>query len=277
MPASGPIVQVQTWGDAVFASISNTIYTLLGALPLIIGALIILAIGWILSNLAARLTKAALERSGADGMFVTHGADVYGDVSRQFRPSSVGAEVVRWLIRFIFLNAAANVLGLAQISQLLNQIVLWIPNLIVAIVILLVAPILARFVRGTIEVGAGQMGFTNAGVLGRIAEIAIVALAVIVAINQLGIATNLVDALFIAVVGALALAFGLAFGLGGRDVAADITRQWYASSQSAAQRVRDRSEEMGRATSAPQPVRSPSGARASYAAVERNEPTETGY
>jgi Conserved TM helix len=285
MPASGPIVQVQTWGDAVFASISNTIYTLLGALPLIIGAIVILAIGWILSNLGARLTKAALERTGADGMFVTHGADVYGNVSRQFRPSFVGAEVVRWLIRFVFLNAAANVLGLTQISQLLNQVVLWLPNLIVAAVILLVAPILARFVRGTIEVGAGQMGFTNASLLGRIAEVAIVALAVIVAINQIGIAANLVDALFVAVVGALALAFGLAFGLGGRDVAAQITQQWYESSQGAAQRVRD-AQASGPAPAAAatatagatprQPARAPQS-RPAFAAVERNEPTETGY
>ncbi len=237
---SGPIVQIQSWGDAVFASITNTLYTLLGAIPQIIGALIILAIGWILSNVAARLTRAALERAGADAMFVTHGADVYGDVPRRFRPSIVAAEIVRWLIRFVFLNAAANVLGLTQISLLLNQIVLWIPNLIVAAVILLVAPILGRFVRGLIEVGAGQMGFTNSGLLGRIAEYAIVAFAVIIAINQIGIAANLVNTLFIGVVGALALAFGLAFGLGGRDVAAQITQQWYASSQSAAERVRSR-------------------------------------
>ena len=122
-----------------------------------------------------------------------------------------------------------------------------------AAVILLVAPILARFVRGAIEVGAGEMGFTNGRLLGRIAEIAIVAFAVIIAINQIGIATNLVDTLFIGVVAALALAFGLAFGLGGRDVAAQLTQDWYAQMQSTAARVQARTQE---APEAPRPLES---------------------
>jgi hypothetical protein len=82
------------------------------------------------------------------------------------------------------------------------------------------------------------MGFRNAALLGRIAEIAIVAFAVVMAVNQIGIAANLVNTLFIGVVGAFALAFGLAFGLGGRDVAAQLTQRWYEQSQAAAARVR---------------------------------------
>lgn len=138
----------------------------------------------------------------------------------------------------MFLVAAANVLGLTQVSELLNDVLLWIPNLIVAAIILLVAPLLARFVRGAIEVGAGEMGFSNAPLLGRIAEIAIIAFAVIIAINQIGIAANLVNILFIGVVAALALAFGLAFGLGGRDVAGQLTQNWYEQSQATAARVK---------------------------------------
>ena len=81
------------------------------------------------------------------------------------------------------------------------------------------------------------MGFTNAPLLGRLAEIAIIVFAVVVAINQIGVAANLVNTLFIGIVGALALAFGLAFGLGGRDVAARITEEWYAATRSTAARV----------------------------------------
>ena len=236
---TGPIVQISSWGDAVFASLTNTLYTLLGAIPQIIGAILIVIIGWIISNVLAGLTRQVLIRAGADRLFATHGAATYGNVTRDWPPSRMCAEVVRWLIRFIFLNAAANVLGLTQISALLNQIVLWLPNLIVAAVILLVAPLIGRFVRGGIEVAAGEMGFTNGRVLGQIAYVAIVAMAVIVAINQIGIAANLVDTLFIGLVAALALAFGLAFGLGGRDVAAQITQQWYTASQKTAGRIMD--------------------------------------
>jgi hypothetical protein len=132
-----------------------------------------------------------------------------------------------------------------QVSQLLNEVLLWIPNLIVAAVILLVAPLLGRFVRGLIEVGAGEMGFTNASILGRLSEIAIIAFAVVIAIDQIGIAADLVNILFIGVVGAVALAFGLAFGLGGRDVARQLTQSWYESSQRVAAQARGEDERPG--------------------------------
>jgi hypothetical protein len=233
---------INTWGDAIFLSLSNALATFLNAIPLIIGALVILAIGWIISNVVARLIRELLGRAGADRIFAEHGGDVYGSRSAQIKPSIVTSEIVKWIIRFVFLVAAANALGMPQVSLLLNQVLLWIPNLLVAAVILLVAPLIGRFLKGLIEVGAGNMGFTNAPLLGRIAEIAVIAFAVIVAIDQLGIAADLLNILFIGVVGAIALAFGLAFGLGGRDVAARVTEGWYASTQAAAEKVRMASE-----------------------------------
>jgi hypothetical protein len=238
-----PTTEISNWGDAIFLSLSNALNAFLAAIPLIVGALLIIIIGWIIAGALSRLVQELLARAGADRLFAEHGGEVYGPQSKRFTPSVVGGELVKWLIRIVFLVAAANVLGLTQVSLLLNQVLLWIPNLIVAAVILLVAPLLARFVRGGIEVGAGQMGFTNAPLLGRIAEIAIIAFAVVIAVNQIGIAANLVNILFIGLVGAVSLAFGLAFGLGGRDVAGRITQDWYESSQETAARVRTRTEQ----------------------------------
>jgi hypothetical protein len=241
MNVTAPITD---WGQAVMLAITNALNNFLAAIPAIIGALLILLIGWILSNIAATLVTRLLRGANVDRLFATHGEGVYPADALRFQPSVVAGEIVRWLIRIVFLIAAANALGLPQVSELLNQILLWIPNLIVAAIILLVAPILARFVQGAIEVTAGRMGFTNARLLGQIAQVAIIAFAVIIAINQVGIAATLVNTLFVGLVAALALAFGLAFGLGGRDVAAEITRGWYDSSLSTAQRVRDRADEM---------------------------------
>ncbi len=232
-----PTVQVTNWGDSIFLALSNALNALLTAIPNIIGALVIILIGWVIAGVLARIVTGLLQRAGADRLFAKHGAAVYGSQSTSIRPSLVGGELVKWLIRIFFLVAAANLLGLTQVSQLLNDVLLWIPNLIVAAIILLIAPVLARFVRGAIEVGAGEMGFTNGRLLGQIAEVAIIAFAVIIAVNQVGIAANLVNILFIGLVGALALAFGLAFGLGGRDVAARITQDLYEQSQSTAARV----------------------------------------
>ena len=229
---------IQDWGDAIFVALTNALNTFLTAIPLVIGALVILIIGWIIASLVARGVRALLERAGADRVFAERGGDVYGSRSKQIKPSVVTSEIVKWIIRFVFLVAAANALGMPQVSALLNQVLLWIPNLLVAAVILLVAPIIARFLRGLIEVGAGNMGFTNAPLLGRIAEVAVVAFAVLIAVDQLGIAADLLNILFTGVVAALALAFGLAFGLGGRDVAAEVTQQWYAGTQAAAEKVR---------------------------------------
>ena len=249
---------VTDWGDAVFLSLTNALNSFLNAIPQVIGALLIIIIGWVISNLLARLVREVLERGGADRLFAQHGGAVYGSRSSAFQPSVVASEVVKWIVRFIFLVAAANVLGMPQISLLLNQVLLWIPNLLVAAVILLVAPLLARFVRGAIEVGAGQMGFSNASLLGRIAEIAIVAFAVLVAINQLGIAADLINILFIGVVAAVSLAFGLAFGLGGRDVAARITEDWYRTMSSATEKVLEAASAADAATpSIPIPPPSP--------------------
>lgn len=233
------MIDVQNWGDAIFLSLTNTLNSFLAAIPQVVGALIIIVIGWIISNILARIIREVLERIGADRAFAKLGNDVYGERSRSFLPSVVAAEIVKWIVRFIFLVAAANVLGMPQISLLLNQVLLWIPNLIVAAVILLLAPLLARFVRGGIEVAAGEMGFSNGRLLGRVAEIAIIAFAILIAVNQLGIAADLINILFIGIVAALALAFGLAFGLGGRDVAARLTEQWYAGASSAASKVKD--------------------------------------
>jgi hypothetical protein len=235
-----PTTVVTSWGDAVFLSLSNALNSFLAAIPLVIGALIIIVIGWIIAGVLARIVSELLRRAGADRLFAEHGGQVYGSRTQTIKPSIVAGELVKWLVRLVFLVAAANVLGMPQVSELLNNILLWIPNLIVAAIILLVAPLLARFVRGAIEVGAGQMGFTNAPLLGRIAEIAIIAFAVIIAINQIGIAANLVNTLFVGIVAALALAFGLAFGLGGREVASQLTQRWYEQSQETAARVRAR-------------------------------------
>lgn len=261
---------ISDWGDAIFVSLSNALNGFLSAIPLVIGALLILAIGWIISNLVARLVRELLARAGADRLFAEHGGEVYGKTSREIKPSVVTSEIVKWIIRFIFLVAAANVLGMPQVSLLLNQVLLWIPNLLVAAVILLVAPLIGRFLRGLIEVGAGNMGFTNAPLLGRIAEVAVIAFAVLIAIDQIGIAADLLNILFMGVVGALALAFGLAFGLGGRDVAARITEGWYEGTQAAAQKVRAAAE-------SDEPTTARSSTTASRTPTERQTPrTEPG-
>ena len=157
-PREDAMTEVTTWGEALFLSLSNALNSFLNAIPQVIGALLIIIIGWVISNVLARIVREVLERAGADRVFAEHSKPVYGTRSNAFQPSVVASEVVKWIVRFFFLVAAANVLGMPQVSELLNQVLLWIPNLIVAALILLLAPLLARFVRGAIEVERGPDG-----------------------------------------------------------------------------------------------------------------------
>ena len=100
---------VTDWGEALFLSLSNALNAFLAAIPLVIAALLIIIIGWIISNVLARIVREILERAGADRLFAEHSGPVYGTRSSAFQPSIVAAEVVKWIVRFIFLIAAANI------------------------------------------------------------------------------------------------------------------------------------------------------------------------
>lgn len=233
------IPTVSNWGQAFLVSITGALMTLLAFLPALIGALILVAIGWWLASIIARVVEGLLNRVGFE-----HAAErtgISGFISRTgsgtMRASHVIALLVKWFIRLIFLELAAQALHLTAVTALLNSIVLFIPNLVVALIIVLVGVLAAQFVGRLLRGSLSQTGFANAGVLSAVAEYGIIALAVITALTQIGIASMIVTILFAGVVFGLALAAGLAFGLGGRETAAEIWQQTYESSQQAARQM----------------------------------------
>lgn len=239
MPLDSVIPTVTNWGQALLVSITGALVALLSFIPAIIGAVIILIIGWVLSGILARVVETLLNKVGFE-----HAAErtgITGVISRSgagtMRASHVIAELVKWFIRLIFLEIAAQALHLTAVTTLLNSIVLFIPNLVVALIIVLVGVLAAQFIGRLVRGGLSQANFSNANLFGTIAEYGIIGLAVVTALNQIGIATMIVTILFAGIVGALALAAGLAFGLGGRETAAEIWQSSYESSQQAAQQL----------------------------------------
>jgi hypothetical protein len=168
---------------------------------------------------------------------------------------------VKWFIRLIAIQAAATILGMAQISQIINSILLWLPNLVVAIAIIVIGALIARFVGGLVRGATAEMGFGNPNLMGGIARYAILVFAVIAAVDQLGIAETVVNTLFVGAVAAIAAAFALAFGLGGQDVARQITQGWYQRGQDASRRVAEyaqrRQVDSERVQAAGQPLSGP--------------------
>jgi hypothetical protein len=226
---------IHNFTEAVLVSITG--FFLL--LPALLGAIILLVVGWLLSDLVARLVGTLLRRIGFETMAQRTGVTSFITMTgaRDSSASTIIAELVKWLIRLIFIEMAAEVLHISAVTTLINSIVLFIPSLIVALVVVMVGFLIATFVGNLVRGGAAEMGFRNPNLLAGAARAVIIGLAVLMAMSQIGIAPTLVNALFIAFVGALALALGLAFGLGGREVAGQLWQQWYSTGRGAATRL----------------------------------------
>ncbi len=234
-------------------SIAAALMTVLSFLPVLVGAIIIVVVGWILADIVAKLVTRLLERVGFEKAAQRTG--VTGFIARSgahgLTAARVVGELVKWFIRLIFLEAAASAIHLTAVTDIINRIVLFIPNLIVALVVLMIGALIAGFVADLVRGSAGEMGFRNPNLLATVARVAIIAFAVIVAMNQIGIAATLVNTLFMAVVFALALAVGLAFGLGGRDTASRMWERWYARGQEMAPHLETAAETSTQRAEAP--------------------------
>ncbi|MFN2455944.1 MAG: small-conductance mechanosensitive ion channel [Pyrinomonadaceae bacterium] len=230
------MIQVRTTSDTLWLSFTNAINSFMSFLPSLLGAIIVLIIGWIISGILARLIEKGLRAVGLERAVHHSGiSDFIVRTGTSWTISKIIAELIKWFIRLIFIQAAANILGMPQITAIINSIVLFIPNIVVALVIIVVGALIAKFLAGVVRGSVSEMGVGNPNLLATLTRYAVLGFAIIAAINQLGIAAVVVNTLFIGLVGSIALAVGLAFGLGGRDVAAKITESWYQSGQTMAQ------------------------------------------
>lgn len=217
---------VQTWGEAITRSLMDMWSRFINFIPQFVGALIVFIIGLIVASILGKvvekLVKAihideAVSRLHINEKFRQAGFDL--SISRLF------GGIVKWFLILVFLMAATDILGLTQVTTFLNQIILYIPNVLVATVILSIAFLLANFMYAVVRGSTKAAGIMSASLLATIIKWAIIIFGLLAALIQLGIATSLVNTLFIGLVGAISLAAGLAFGLGGREEAAILLRK----------------------------------------------------
>lgn len=213
---------LQTWGDVVVASLQEVWTGVANFLPLLVGALIVFVVGWVVAVAVGKLVEQVVDSLRVDKLLMKLSFHKVWERAGWKTDSGafVGA-LVRWFLIVVFLLAAVNVLGLTQVSDFLRAVVLYLPNVVVAALILVIAAVLAdaveKLVRGSVE----AMGYKGS-LGGVVVRWAIWVFAVVAALLQLGIATALVQTLVTGLVAVLVLAFGLAFGLGGKEAAADV-------------------------------------------------------
>lgn len=211
------------FGDRLQSSFSQVFGQL--ALPLL-GALVILFAGYLLAKVLEKLTERLLRRIRLNYLLERGGVTQAVERSgTHVNPTRVISNLVFWLVMFTVILLAANALGLQSLANVVSTLVSYIPSVIAAIVIVLVGIVLGGFVGGLIQASAG--GLHGGRALARTGRGGVILLAVFMALQELGIATDIVTTAFAILFGAIALAMALAFGLGNRELAGEVTREWY--------------------------------------------------
>jgi small-conductance mechanosensitive channel len=238
-------VPIRDWGEAITTSMAQALSLLLAAVPRIIGFLVIVAIGWFIATLIAKAVAALLRRIRFNDMAERSGfAGFVANTGVETDSSGFIADIAKWFIRLMALVVGFDALGLPAVSDVLRQLLLWLPNLAVAIAVLILGGLAANWLAGLVRGATAKADLGNPDLLANIVRIATWVFAIVIALNQVGIARELVNTLFMASVGAVALAVGLAFGIGGRDTAAEMVRTWYERSRGIGSKAAEAAEQV---------------------------------
>lgn len=191
--------------------------------PKLAAALLLLFVGWLVAKLVRSGVKRLLHVAHFDVLAQKSGVEEFlkhGDL--RITLSSVIAEVSYWLVILVVIVTTSNSLGLQAVADLFNRVALYLPNIIVAILVLVFGTLMARFINRLIFAWLNNLGVEGALTIGTAAEYAVQIFALFVALEQLNIGTQMLTAAFIILFGAICLALALAFGLGGREWAAGV-------------------------------------------------------
>ena len=216
---------VTNWGVSIFNALSNAVNLILTFIPRVIGFLAILIVGLIVATLVSKAVTFLLRKVGFDRMANRIGLSRFEQrMGVSLDPAGVLGKIVYWCLVLIFLVPATDALGLPTVSNILNALVAYIPNVFVAILVLFLGTLAATFVADLVRGATATANVGNPSIFAGVARWSIIGFAALVALEQLQIAPALINELFGAMVLAVAIAFGLAFGLGGQDAA----RRWLA-------------------------------------------------
>ena len=267
----GVVPLVTNTGDAIMFALTGALADFMSFIPKLIGALVVLLVGWLISNLVAGLVTRGLrmvrfnqiaDRAEIDQFLAKAGV--------RMDPAAVVGKLAFWFLMLSFIIAAFGALGLSQMQTVLANIIGFIPNVIVAIVVLLIGALIANFVANLVRGSAGVSRVGDPNLLATIARSAVLVFATLMALDQLNIAPTIIDTLWTALIGMFAVAGALAFGLGGRDLAARLLDDWYSKGKEKAEDVKQAASETRLNTSpappapvtpVPPPMSGPSGER----------------
>ena len=212
---------LKTWSEVLAQSFQDLWMGVVNFVPNLVVAIVIFAAGWVVGSLLGRVVSQIIKSLKVDNALKSAGFEsVLNRAGFRLSSGRFLGGLVKWFIIIVFLVASFDVLGLSQVNNFLQQVVLlYLPQVIVAVLILLVAALIADAMESVVTGSAKAAEVRSAGFLGRVTKWAIWIFAILMALYQLGVAAAFVQTMFTGFVVAVSLATGLAFGLGGKDTA----------------------------------------------------------
>jgi uncharacterized membrane protein YbaN (DUF454 family) len=195
-------------------------------LPALLGAGIILLAGYFLARQVEKWTDHLLKRMEFNKVAEAGGlAEAIERSGSRLDPVHAIGKLLFWLVMLVVILLSSMALGLESINEMFGLMLSYIPTIIAAIIIVILGMIVGEFVRAIVLASAGDV--EGVPTLAKLAKTAVILIAIFMALQQVGVAAEIVTAAFTLILGAVALAVGLAFGLGNRDLAGEVTRRWY--------------------------------------------------
>ena len=215
---------LKTWSEVLAQSFQDLWMGVVSFVPNLVVAIVIFIAGWVVGSLLGRVVSQIVKSLKVDNALRSAGSEaLLNRAGFRLNSGKFLGGLVKWFVIVVFLVASFDVLGLNQVNDFLQQVVLlYLPQVIVAVLILLVAALIADAMQSVVKGSAKAAEIKAANFLGNVTKWSIWVFAILMALYQLGVAAAFVQTLFTGFVVALALASGLAFGLGGKDSAAKI-------------------------------------------------------
>jgi len=220
---------IQTWAEVTTNALQGLWIGFLSFLPKLIGSIVVFVVGWFIAIGAGRLVAEILVRLKFNKLFEKAGwREVFEKAELKVNAAEFIGGIVKWIFIIVFLSAAVEILGLQQFAVLLTKVLGYLPNVIVAAFIFVVAVIIADIIEKVVRAALEGAKFAYAHIGGMIVKWAIWIFAILAILRQLIVVPELIDiffgALVYGIVALLVLSVGISFGLGGKEVAAEILR-----------------------------------------------------
>lgn len=212
---------INSWGLIFSESLLNLWVGFISFVPSLLGAIILFIIGWIVGSVVSKAISQVIDALKVNKLFESAGGTDF--MNRAGLKLNVGGFIgglVKWFIIVVFLMASLEIMGLTQVNDFLREAVLfYLPKVIIASLVLIIATVIADAMQKLVQASAQAANVRGAHMVGSVTRYAIWIFAFIIALSELGIATAFMQILFTGLVAALAIAGGLAFGLGGKEAA----------------------------------------------------------